>query len=1000
MPIRSPNNRITLISIAIAILVWVAAYIAISIEVNRGYEESKQQSQRVAIFFEEHTLAIFRYGDAYLKMIRKEYQSSRSIDNVQTLMEAVPLNTSIASHVTIIDETGKPLLVSGYSIKPGSTARDRDYFLQQKNAEADSLTISLPHFGRNSGILTIRLVRRLVKPDGSFGGVAFVAIRAEYITEFFNALGLGGNSSATLVGADKKIRARSSYGRLGPGQDISGSRIWREIEISPVGNYMQLSVVDGITRNYSYRVLNEFPLVVAIGVSVEDSLQALQQYKVFAYSISTLASFLIFITALLFSQEISAREKLESSEKHTRIIVDTVLDGIISIDADGCIETFSRGATKIFGYTEDEIIGRPIKRLSVGGDWFEIDSYLSAGDLESAHNPEEDVYFEVSAKRKNGEVFPIEIAIGETQRNGKPMLVITAQDISEKKRAATALFESEKRAQVTLQSIGDAVISTTADGIVEFLNPVAEKLTGWQADEAKGQPLQRIFNIIDEKSREPVLDPVALFVAKGEIITFESDIVLISRDGTEYAIENSAAPIRVEENNILGVVLVFRDVTEPRKLSQEIHYRATHDVLTELINRQEFERRLQRVRDTAEQEGSENVLCYIDLDQFKVVNDTCGHVAGDELLRQISSLMMSLVRQRDSLGRLGGDEFGLLMEHCSIKEAKRIGTKIIDSVRQHNFTWDGEYFTIGVSIGIVSILKASQNIDDLMKAADAACYTAKEKGRNRLQIFQEDDEVHAKRSGDTHWAVGIPRALQEDRFCLYYQNIRDTGNNQNDTGHHYEILLRMLDEDGKEILPGSFLPAAERYKLANDIDIWVISYMFKWLHENPSHLEKLKICAINLSALSISNESFLAFVVEQLERYAIPAHKICFEVTETVAISNLNSATRFIQALKKLGCQFALDDFGSGLSSYAYLKNLPVDMLKIDGLFVKDILDDPVDFAMVKSIHEIGRVMGQKTIAEFVENEAILKKLQEIGVDYAQGYGIHKPRPLTEMPSG
>ncbi|NNE63855.1 MAG: PAS domain S-box protein, partial [Gammaproteobacteria bacterium] len=465
-PTRSLSNRFIFISIAIAILVWIAAYIAISMEENRGRQESREKSQRLAVFFEEHTLAIFRYGDAYLKMIRREYESSWSLDNVRNLMEAVPLNTSIASHVTIMDETGKPLLVSGHTIKPGSTARDRDYFLQQKNAETESLLISQPHLGRNSGILTIRLVRRLVKPDGNFGGVVFVAIKAEYITEFFNALGLGGKSSATLVGTDKKIRARSSYGQLGPGQDISDSRIWREIEKSPIGNYRQLSVVDGVTRNYSYRVLNEFPLVVAIGVSIDDSLQTLQQYKIFAYSISTLASFLIFITTLLFSQEINAREKLENSEKHTRIIVDTVLNGIISIDAEGCIDTFSRGATKIFGYDEDEVVGQPINRLSEGGDWFKIDSYLSAGDLESAHNPEEDIYFEVRARRKNGEVFPIEIAIGETRRNGKPMLVITAQDISEKKKAAMALFESEQRAQVTLQSIGDAVISTTADGIV------------------------------------------------------------------------------------------------------------------------------------------------------------------------------------------------------------------------------------------------------------------------------------------------------------------------------------------------------------------------------------------------------------------------------------------------------------------------------------------------------------------------------------------------------
>ena len=993
----SLNNRFVIVAIFWTIMVWIIGNAAISQEEKHGINKSREQASSLAVFFEQHTLAIFRYGDAYLKMVRREYLEKRSIDAVQNLMAEVPINNVITSHVTIMDETGTPIMVSGHKIKPGSTAKDRDYFQFQKNASSDQLLISLPHRGRNSGILTIRLVRRLLKPNGEFGGVIFVAIKAEYITEFFNALGLGANSSATLVGTDKKIRARSSYGKLGPGQDISGSRIWREIDKARVGSYLQLSVVDGVTRLYSYRALEEFPLVVAIGVSDEDTLASLNQYKILAYSISTLATILIIITTLLFSRQYSARRQLENSEQHTRTIMDTVLGGIISVDEQCIIESFNRGAIEMFGYKEAEVIGQPLSRLCDPECWDQLEQFLNRQDPQGNQKPGGQGYHETVAIRRNHDTFPAEIAVGKTNRNGKPLLVITIQDTSERKKAALALFASEERAQVTLQSIGDAVISTNALGIVDFLNPIAETLTGWTVEEAKGQPLSEVFKIVNDQTREPARDPVAECLEKGQVIKLKNNTLLISRSGEEYAIEDSAAPIRVDDDSILGVVLVFKDVTEARQLSQEVYYQASHDALTNLINRQEFERRLQRVRETAEMDDSDNVLCFIDLDQFKVVNDTCGHVAGDELLRQITEVMQACVRQRDTLGRLGGDEFGLLMERCSIDEAKRIAMEIIEAVRQYSFAWEEGIFNIGASMGMVGISCGSQNVDELMKAADSACYMAKEKGRNRLQVFVETDENLTRRHGETQWAIRIPRALNENRFELYYQSILDLDQDRNKDDLHYEILLRMIGEDGEIIFPNSFLPAAERYKLATDIDMWVVTHVFEWLRDNSEHLRHLKTCAINLSALSISNESFRSFIIQQFESFDIPPEKICFEITETVAISNLTSATHFIKALKKLGCQLALDDFGSGLSSYAYLKNLPVDFLKIDGVFVKDIMDDKVDLATVKSINEIGHVMGHKTIAEFVENEDILNKLREIGVNYAQGYVIAKPRPLSEM---
>jgi diguanylate cyclase (GGDEF)-like protein/PAS domain S-box-containing protein len=748
---------------------------------------------------------------------------------------------------------------------------------------------------------------------------------------------------------------------------------------------------------YSYRELNEYPLIVAIGVSNEDNLGPLAQHKVLTYSICALASFLIMITTLLFSREIRARNRLEDSEQHTRRIVDTVHGGIISISGLGIIESFSRGATETFGYTETEIIGHPVQKLCDGPDWLDVEHKINAKNPIIEFDQHDGIFFEASATHKDGSTFPVHLAVGESEQNEKPLLVLTVRDITQEKTNRQALFESEERAQVTLRSIGDAVISTNAEGIIEFLNPIAEKLTGWSAAEAKGLALNEVFKIIDDANRKPAGDPVSACLEKGEVITQKNDTLLVNRSGKEFAIEDSAAPIRGNQGDILGAVLVFKDVTHAKQLMQDIYYQASHDGLTELINRKEFETRLQRVRETAEKEDSFNILCYIDLDQFKVINDTCGHVAGDELLRQITGVMSSCVRQRDTLGRLGGDEFGLLMERCTLEQAKRVALKMINTVREYNFAWDEGVFNVGLSVGMVSISRGSENADELMKAADTACYTAKEKGRNRLEVFEETDEQLSKRDGETKWAIRIPRALSENRFSLYQQTIMDLSNKDN--GLHYEILLRMIGEDGSIIMPGSFFPAAERYKLATDIDTWVVSNVFIWLHDNPEHLQQLNTCAINLSALSVSNDTFHSFVVEQLQTYDIPPEKICFEITETVAISNLSSAIRFINALKNLGCQFALDDFGSGLSSYAYLKNLPVNILKIDGVFVKDILEDKVDLATVKSINEIGHVMGHKTIAEFVENQDILEKLREIGVDYAQGYGIAMPQPLSDLVS-
>jgi diguanylate cyclase (GGDEF)-like protein len=431
-------------------------------------------------------------------------------------------------------------------------------------------------------------------------------------------------------------------------------------------------------------------------------------------------------------------------------------------------------------------------------------------------------------------------------------------------------------------------------------------------------------------------------------------------------------------------------------MAHEISHQASHDPLTDLINRREFEHRLQRVLETARTEQVEHALCYVDLDQFKIVNDTCGHAAGDELLRQVARLARQQIRERDTLARLGGDEFGVLMERCSLPQARRAVSALRQAIADFCFEWENTSFRVGVSIGLASITEASESVGAVLRAADSACYAAKKTGRNRIHAYQEGDVEAASQRGQMRSVGRIHRALDGGHFHLAFQPLaRIDGNRRG--GAHYELLLRMDDEDGRILLPGTFLPAAERYHLSTMLDRWVTSTAFEWLAGHPGHLQRLSLCAINLSALSLGDEEFLAFVVRALAEMHIPPQKICFEITETAAIANLSSATRFIKELKALGCRFALDDFGSGLSSFAYLKALPVDFLKIDGLFVKDIVDNPINLAMVKSINEIGHAMGKLTIAECVENDTVLERVREIGVDYAQGYGIGRPRPIAEM---
>jgi diguanylate cyclase (GGDEF)-like protein/PAS domain S-box-containing protein len=573
-------------------------------------------------------------------------------------------------------------------------------------------------------------------------------------------------------------------------------------------------------------------------------------------------------------------------------------------------------------------------------------------------------------------------------------LVGVELDITERKLYEEALFREKESAQITLQSIGDGVVTTDAKGVIDYLNPVAESLTGWRLEDGQGRAIEEVFRAFHEETCEPLENPLAVAIRRTRSIKSVRPMLLIRRDGNEIYVESTASPIRDGSGAVSGGVLVFHDVSEARELNRRLSYHASHDVLTGLVNRREFENRMERALKSAKARETSYALCYLDLDQFKIVNDTCGHSAGDALLGQVGALLKSKVRWRDTLARLGGDEFAVLLESCALDEAMRTAEALREAVRNFKFTWEERTFRLGASVGVVPISADNVDVASVLSAADSACQAAKEAGRNRVHSFEENDIDLMRRRREMQWAARINAALEEGRFELFRQSILPL--QQPESGLHYELLLRMRDETGKIVAPDNFMAAAERYGITPNIDRWVIENALRWLVSEADERGKLAMCSINLSGQSLGDDKFLPYVIDQFRHSGIDASKICFEITETAAIASFSQANRFIQALKELGCKFALDDFGTGLSSFGYLKHFPVDFLKIDGSFVKEILHDPIDREMVRSINEIGHLTHKRTIAEFAENVEIINMLRSLGVDYAQGYGVSQPQRVLK----
>ena len=587
-----------------------------------------------------------------------------------------------------------------------------------------------------------------------------------------------------------------------------------------------------------------------------------------------------------------------------------------------------------------------------------------------------------------GELAVLENGINEMSRSLYQMRE------SERQTNEDKLFIEKTKAQTTLESIGEGVISTDCNGNISYMNPAAEHLTGWSCNHAIDKPLHDVFLIRSSTTNAPLKYPLETCIQHGATVKHDALLILLRPDGKEYIIQDTASPLKDRQNETIGMVLVFHDVSKIQNMSDQLAYQATHDDLTGLINRREFESCLNQVLTSAQQNGTFHALCYIDLDQFKIINDTYGHQAGDELLRQLSNHLKEKIRKVDVFARLGGDEFGVILTDCPMDKAEQIANTIKTTVQSYQYNWHGHNFTTGASIGLVPITNDSTSLNELMMKADSACYIAKDKGRNRVHIYQPNDEDIIKRAGDMQWLQTIKYSLENEKFVLYRQQIRPLNSEENLPLQH-EILVRMLDDSNNLVLPGIFIPAAERYQLMEKIDRWVVSNTFSMLHKY--HFNHSHFFNINLSAQSICDNNFLDYLIEQFDEYKVSPKSITFEITETAVMSNMSRAITFIETLKDMGCTFALDDFGSGLSSFGYLSSLPVDYIKIDGYFASELVNNPVNYSIIESVNHIGHVMGLKTIAESVENEIILNKLVECGVNYVQGYGIERPQPLKTL---
>lgn len=688
----------------------------------------------------------------------------------------------------------------------------------------------------------------------------------------------------------------------------------------------------------------------------------------------------------LLSRLDARAQKLQKRELLFQRLVESVHEAVL-LHRETIVHANSRFAA-LTGVPAKDLQGRKLHEL-VPDDYKELVRENLRRRL--AGEPAAERY-EIELVGAQGQVSRLELAGAVVDAHGDPMLLITAVEMLPR-RLATGPEQERSRALATLQSIGEGVITTDKRGRIDYMNEAAETLTGSSGLQAIGKSLEDIVRLVEESDRKLLADPVRQCLTSGVRVTFGRKALLLARStGEEFSIELGVTPLRNPGHEVIGAVVVLRDVTEQRGLAQQMSYQASHDALTGLVNRREFERRLQEALDGARGEQTTHVLSFLDLDRFKVVNDSCGHLAGDSMLREVAAILKDAVRDSDTVARIGGDEFALLLIGCPLEKARQISDDVCRAVNDYRFVWKDKIFNIGVSIGLVEIGRESGTVEEVMGAADSAGYVAKQQG-NHVHVYSVRDEAVARHRGEIHWLQKLQGALKENRFELYSQVIVAT-NAHATNGPALEILVRLKDETGQNVSPSEFLRAAERYRLMSLVDRWVVQTTFAALGRGAIKIDADRSVAINISGQTLGDLQFLEFVVDCFDRTGVQPAQVCFEVTENSVITNVDHARRFIGVLHGMGCKFALDDFGRGIGSFSNLKNLTMDYLKIDGSFMRNLARDSVNQAMVAAMIKLARTLDFQVVAEQVEDEAALEAAKRMGVDFVQGFVIGRPQPL------
>src|SRR5580692_2560650 len=605
--------------------------------------------------------------------------------------------------------------------------------------------------------------------------------------------------------------------------------------------------------------------------------------------------------------------------------------------------------------------------------------------------------YEIEMIGLQGQVSRLEITSGLVEYEGADALLITGVEIIPTQTVRTLRLDNNPEPSphlLALNSLAEAIITTDAEGHITYMNRAAELLSGGVAEQVAGKVLEDVVGLVDETDRRLLADPVKQALTSGAPVNLSRRALLVSRaNGVERSIELSASPIRNEATELIGAVVLLHDVTELRGLARQMSYQATHDALTGLVNRREFEGRLEEAIESGHRGDVHHVLLYLDLDRFKLVNDTSGHLAGDSMLREVAKLLRDAVRDSDTVARLGGDEFGMLLVGCPLDKARQIADDVCRAVGEYRFAWKDRIFNIGISVGLVEISRESGSLEELLTAADTACYVAKKQGSGRVAVYSARDEALARHTGEIQWLQRLQSALKDNRFHLYHQVI--VAAHDEETGPAMEVLVRMEDESGNELAPAEFMRAAERYRLMGLVDRWVVQTTLAALGRGAIAVQTNRSVAINISGQTLGDVQFLEFVVECFDSTGALPSQVCFEITENAVIANLDHARRFVGVLHGMGCQFALDDFGSGVGSFSNLKNLPMDFLKIDGSFMRNLARDTVNQAMVTAMIKLARTLNFKVIAEQVEDVATLDTARRMGVDYVQGYAVGRPQLLS-----